>query len=74
MTKDDLLVHRVVVSAVKGMTDYLTWERKRASEEVALKAQRLESPVFDGYDSYFEGYEPPGRQRNSAPSGRRWAI
>jgi hypothetical protein len=38
MTKDDLLVHRGVVNAVNSMTDYLSWERKRASEEVALKA------------------------------------
>jgi hypothetical protein len=60
MTKTDAMVHRVVVSAVNGMTDYLICERKRVPEEVVLKAQRLESLVFDGYDSYFEGDEPPG--------------
>jgi hypothetical protein len=60
MTKTDTMVHRVVVSAVNGMTDYLICERKRVPEEVVLKAQRLESLVFDGYDSYFEGDEPPG--------------
>ena len=60
MTKDDALIHRAVVSAVNGMTAYLTCERKRAPEEVVLKAQRLKSLVFAGYDSYFEGYEPPG--------------
>ena len=60
MTKDDALIHRVVVSAVNGMTDFLTGERKRVPEEVVLKAQRLESLVFGGYDSYFEGHEPPG--------------
>jgi hypothetical protein len=59
-TKNDVLIHRVVVSAVNGMTDYLTSERKRAPEEVVLKAQRLECLVFEGYDSYFEGNEPPG--------------
>jgi len=60
MTKKDAMLHRVVVSAVNGMTDYLTCERKRVPEEVVLKAQRLESLVFAGYDSYFEGDELPG--------------
>lgn len=60
MTKDDSLIHRVVVSAVNGMTEFLTCERKRVPEEVVLKAQRLESLVFAGYDSHFEGHEPPG--------------
>ena len=59
-TKHDALIHRVVVSAANGMTDFLTCERKRVPEEVVLKARRLESLVFEGYDSYFEGHEPPG--------------
>ena len=54
------MVHRVVVSAVNGMTDYLECARKRVLEEVVLKSQRLESLVFEGYDLYFEGDEPPG--------------
>jgi hypothetical protein len=54
------MIHRVVVSAVNSMTDYLTCERKRLPDEVVLKAQRLESLVFTGYDSCFEGDEPPG--------------
>ncbi len=29
-------------------------ERKRMPERVVRDAQRLESLVFDGYDSYFE--------------------
>ena len=60
MTKNDAMVHRDVVSTVNGMTDYLTCERKRVPEEVVLKAQRLESLVFSGYDPYFVGDEPPG--------------
>ena len=60
MTKQDALIHRVVASAVNGMTDFLTCERKRVPEEVVLKPQRLESLVFAGYDSYFEGHEPSG--------------
>jgi hypothetical protein len=59
MTKNDATIHRIVVSAVNGMTDYLTCERKRVPEEVVLKAERLESLVFAGHDS-FEGHEPPG--------------
>jgi len=35
-------------------------ERKRVPEQVVRDAQRLELLVFDGYDSYFEGSEPPG--------------
>jgi hypothetical protein len=59
-TKNDAMIHRVVVRAVNGMTDYLTCERKRVPEEIVVKAQRLESLVFSGYDPYFEGDEPPG--------------
>jgi hypothetical protein len=46
MTKNDAMIHRVVVSAVNGMTDYLTCERKRVPEEIVLKAQRMESLLF----------------------------
>jgi hypothetical protein len=38
----------------------LDMRARRVPEEVVLKAQRLESLVFAGYDSYFEGCEPPG--------------
>ena len=60
MTQNDAMVHRSVVSAVNGMTDFLTCERKRVPEEVVLKAERLESLIFAGYDPEFEGHEPPG--------------
>ena len=60
ITKNDALVHRVVVSAVNGLADFLTCERKRVPENVVCNAQRLESLVFSGYDSDFEGIEPPG--------------
>ena len=49
-----------MVSAVNGLTDYLTVERKRIPEKVVWDAQRLESLLFSGYDSDFEGDEPPG--------------
>jgi hypothetical protein len=60
LTKRDPLIHRSVVSAVNGLTDFLMVERKRVPEGVIQDAQRLESLVFSGYDSYFEGDEPPG--------------
>jgi hypothetical protein len=60
LTKRDALIHRTVVSAVNGLTEFLMAERKRVPEQVVQDAQRLESLVFSGYDSYFEGDEPPG--------------
>jgi hypothetical protein len=60
MTKKDAMIHRVVVSAVNGMADYLRCERKKVPEEVMFKAQRLQALVFLVYDPYFEGDEPPG--------------
>jgi hypothetical protein len=59
-TKCDLLIHRVVVEAVNGLTDFVSVERKRVPELVIRDAERLESMVLSGYDSYFEGHEPPG--------------
>ena len=58
--KRDPLIHRAVLSAVNGLTNYLTVERKRVPEKVVWDAQRLESLLFSGYDSDFEGDEPPG--------------
>ena len=60
LTKHDPLIHRSVVCAVSGLTDFLMVERKRVPQRVIEDAQRLESLVFSGYDSYFEGDEPPG--------------
>jgi len=60
LTKSDALIHRVVVEAVNGLTDFLSVERKRVPELVLRDAERLESMVFSGYDCYFEGDEPPG--------------
>ena len=57
--KRDPLIHRAVVSAVNGLTGYLTVERKRVPEKVVWDAQRLECLLFSGYDPDFEGDEPP---------------
>jgi hypothetical protein len=60
LTKADALIHRKVVNAVNGLTEFLSVERKRVPGNVLYDAQRLESMLFDGYDCHFEGEEPPG--------------
>jgi hypothetical protein len=56
----DALIHRKVVRATNGLTDFLSVERKRVPGNVLYDAQRLESMLFAGYDCQFEGDEPPG--------------
>jgi hypothetical protein len=60
LTRSDPLIHRSVVEAVNGLTDFLEVERKRAPDHVLRDAERLECLLFSGYDPYFEGDEPPG--------------
>ena len=60
LTTSDPLIHRKVVDAVNGLTDFLADERKRVPEQVLWDAQRLECLLFSGYDPHFEGDEPPG--------------
>ena len=60
MTKGDALIHRKVVEAINGLTDFLSVERKQVPGDVLYDAQRLESMLFAGYDCHFEGDEPPG--------------
>jgi hypothetical protein len=43
LTKRDPLIHRSVVSAVNGLTDFVTAERRRVPEQVVRDAERLES-------------------------------
>ena len=60
LTKTDVLIHRSVVDAVHGLTDFLTSERKRIPRDVLWEAERIECLLFIGYDPHFEGDEPPG--------------
>ena len=60
LTKQDTLLHRKVVVAVNGLTDFLRVERKRIPAAILPDADRLETLLFAGYDPYFEGDEPPG--------------
>jgi hypothetical protein len=61
LTRADPLIHRNVVVAVNGLTDFLRVERKRVPEQVLWDAQRLECLLLSGYDPDFEGDEPPGQ-------------
>jgi hypothetical protein len=60
VTHDDQLVHRAVVKAINGLTDFLQEERKRVPGKVLYESDRLECLLFLGYDPHFEGDEPPG--------------
>jgi hypothetical protein len=68
LTKSDPLIHRKVVVAVNGLTDFLQVERKRVPGQVLCDADRLECLLFSGYDPHFEGDEPPGLQTGGPPS------
>ena len=60
LTKPDALIHKSVATAVHGLVDFLSAERKRVPNDVLSNAERLECLLFRGYDPYFEGDEPPG--------------
>jgi hypothetical protein len=60
LTKNDELIHRKVVRAVHGLTDFLSVKRKRIPDSILTDAERLECLLFSGYDPQFEGDEPPG--------------
>jgi hypothetical protein len=54
------MVHKSVVQAVNGLTEFMQVERKRIPGNILLEADRLECQFFDGYDPHFDGVEPPG--------------
>jgi hypothetical protein len=60
LTKADALIHKRVASAVHGLVDYPSAERKRVPSDVLRDAERLECLLFMEYDPCFEGDEPPG--------------
>ena len=60
LTKADALIHKSVATAVHGLVDFLSAERKRIPNDVLRDAERLECLLFSGYDPHFEGDEPPG--------------
>lgn len=56
----DRLVHRAVVTAINGLTEFLRLERKRIPSGILHEAERLECLFFAGYDPHLEGDEPRG--------------
>jgi hypothetical protein len=60
MIKGDVLIHRSIATAINGLVDSLSAERKRVPGEVLWEAERLECLLFNGYDPHFKGDEPPG--------------
>ena len=47
----DPLIHRKVSGEISGLADYLRLERKRVpDDEVLHEAERLQCPLFSGYD------------------------
>jgi hypothetical protein len=59
-TRHDQLVHRDVVNAIHGLTEFLRLERKRTPGGILSEADRLECLFFGGFNPHFEGDEPPG--------------
>ena len=60
LTNSDSLFHKSVATAVNGLVNFISAERKRVPGDVLRDAERLECLLFAGYDPYFEGEEPPG--------------
>ena len=59
-TKNEKMIHRKVARAVYGFREMLEMKSFCAPEKAIDDADRLESILFGGYDTYFEGDEPPG--------------
>ena len=64
-TRRDRLVHKNVVQAINGLTEFLRLERKRIPGGILYEADRLECMFFAGYDPHFEGGEPRGSEARS---------
>ena len=66
LTKDDPLIHRNVVAAINGLREFLEVERKRIPGTIIADADRLESPLFSGYDPISRGMNPQGSKSGKA--------
>jgi hypothetical protein len=60
LTKADALIHKSIATAVHGLVDFLSAERKQVPNDVLRDAERLGCLLFSGYDPNFERDEPPG--------------
>lgn len=59
-TKNSPLIHRNVASTISGLGDILELKSSRAPGQAINDAARLECMLFQEYDPYFQGHEPPG--------------
>jgi hypothetical protein len=59
LTNSDSLFHKSVATAVNGLVDFISAERKRVPA-MFFAMQSAWSLLFAGYDPYFEREEPPG--------------
>ena len=53
LTNSDSLFHKSVATAVNGLVNFISLERKRVPGDVLRDAERLECLLFAGYDPYF---------------------
>lgn len=51
-------LNRNVAREINGLREYLELASFNTPGEVLAKADRMETILFSGYDSYFEGEEP----------------
>ena len=54
-----VMIRRSVAGALNGFREYLMLYERRVPGEWLAIADRMETMVFCGYDSHFDGFEPP---------------
>ena len=58
--KNSSMIHRNVASAINGLREILELKSSRAPGQAIYDADRLVCMLFEEYDPYFKGHEPPG--------------
>jgi hypothetical protein len=58
--EDSEFIHKSIAGTFRNFTETLEIERKRVPGDAIALGDRLETILFDGYDPYFDGDEPPG--------------
>lgn len=59
VTAEDPMIHKSIMRAVNGLREFLEADESE-SLEISCLSDRLECQLFAGYDSSFDGDEPPG--------------
>ena len=60
LTRSDTEINKALAGAVHELASTFGWSGKTVESNVVADIERLECLLFDGYDPYFEGDEPPG--------------